>query len=200
MLTACAGSLFKSKVAPPTMYLLSAESPSVASSPRINADLAVLRPQVRAGLDTERIAALYPDRRLDYFADARWSGQLAEVIQDLAVQEFHSSAALRNVSADASAFTSAYWLELDVADFQAEYSAAAAAPTVHVRIFARMGDSADRRIVARYEADEREVASENRMTAIIQAYDRAVDRALEKIAEDAAQTLEAAVRNTKRGS
>jgi len=31
-----------------------------------SADLAVLRPRVRKGLETDRIAVLYPDRRLDY--------------------------------------------------------------------------------------------------------------------------------------
>ncbi len=46
-----------------------------------------------------------------YFADARWSGPLDEVLQDLALQAFRSGAGLRNVSADASAFASGYWLE-----------------------------------------------------------------------------------------
>jgi len=88
----------------------------------------VIRPRVRAGLDTDRIAALYPDRRLEYFADARWSGPLDEVIQQLVVQQFHATANLRNVSVEASVFASNYWLEIEVADFQAEYSAGAAPP------------------------------------------------------------------------
>ncbi len=96
----------------------------------------MIRPRVRAGLDTDRIAALYPDRRLEYFADARWSGPLDEVIQQLVVQQFHATANLRNVSVEASVFASNYWLEIEVADFQAEYSAAAAPPVVHVHFLA----------------------------------------------------------------
>ena len=191
-LAACAGSLFKNKAAPPTMYMLGATRKTPAVDPpseNLPSDLAVLRPRVRAGLDTDRIAALYPDRRMDYFADVRWSGPLDEVIQDLAVQEFHANPALRNVSADVSAFTSAYWLEIEVTDFQAEYSAAGGPPTVHVHLQARLGNSADRHVLARFEPDVREAAADNRMSAIVDAYNRATDNALGEIAEGVAQTL-----------
>jgi ABC-type uncharacterized transport system auxiliary subunit len=191
----CAGSLFKTQVAPPTLYLLSAEAAVVPGEPSgaANADLAVLKPRVRAGLDTDRIAALYPDRHLDYFADARWSGPLDEVIQDLVVQMFHSRAGLRNVSGDASAFASAYWLEIEVADFQAEYAAGsstdAAAPTVRVHFLARIGSSGERRIIARFEAEARQPAASNRMSAIVDAYDRAANQALTQIAADCLAAL-----------
>jgi len=215
-LSGCAGSLFKTQVAPPTMYLLSADGGSgsaqggaapaapAGSAPAggLAADLAVLKPRVRAGLDTERIAALYPDRRLDYFADARWSGPLDEVIQDLVVQLFHSRAGLRNVSGDASAFASAYWLEIEVAAFQAEYqggvdtgaahAAGATPPTVHVRFLARIGSSNERRIIARFEAEARQPAESNRMSAIVDAYDRAANQALMQIAANCAAALASA--------
>ena len=93
-IAACTGSLFQTKVKPPTVYLLSAGSDAPSSTAAgdlaagLPVDLAILKPRVRAGLESDRIAALYPDRRLDYFADARWSGPLDEVLQDLAVQIF----------------------------------------------------------------------------------------------------------------
>ena len=193
MLAACAGSLFKNKIPPPTMYLLSAgakpaaaEAAPGSSSPT---ELAVLRPRVRAGLDTDRIAALYPDRSMDYFANVRWSGPLDEVLQDLAVQEIHSNPGLRNVSADASVFSSAYWLEIEIADFQAEYPASGGPPTVHVHLQARLGSSADRRVIARFEPNIYEAASDNRMSAIVDAYNRAADKALAEIGLGAAQAL-----------
>lgn len=191
-LAACIGSLFKNKIAPPTMYMLAATPKSAAADPPRNTlptDVAVLRPRVRAGLDTDRIAALYPDRRMDYFADVRWSGPLDEVLQDLAVQEFHANPRTSNVSADASVFASTYWLEIEVIDFQAEYSPAGGAPTVHVLLQARLGNSADRRILARFEPDVHEAAADNRMSAIVDAYNRAADKALAEIAAGAAQAL-----------
>jgi cholesterol transport system auxiliary component len=193
-LTACAGSLFKNKTAPPTMYRLAATAKAPAAEPagtKTAVDLAVLKPRVRAGLDTDRIAALYPDRRMDYFADVRWTGPLDEVLQDLAVQEFHANPGLRYVSADASVFASTYWLEIEVTDFQAEYSTNVAAPTVHVHLQARVGSSGERRVLGRFEPDIHEAAADNRMSAIVDAYNRAADEALAQIAAGAAQILDA---------
>lgn len=194
-LTACTGSLFQSKAAAPTIYQLSEAVPRVAAAPSapapaaIPVDMAVLKPNVRTGLDTDRIAVLYPDGRLDYFAGARWSGPLAEVLQDLAVQEFHSQARLRTVSSDASVFDSAYWLEIEVTEFQAEYSPQAAAPTVRVNLLARVGTSGDRRILGQFAAKARVAASGNRMSAIVDAYARAADAAFAEIAARSADVL-----------
>lgn len=171
------------------MYLLAAGSaapaataPGAQARTVIPADLAVLKPRVRPGLETDRIAVLYPDRRLDYFADARWNGTLGEVLQDIVVQAFHSRAALRNVNGDASVFASAYWLEIEVTDFQAEYLAGAGAPpTVRVHFLARLGDSGDRRILGQFEANAIQPAAENRLTVIVDAYARATDAALAEI-------------------
>ncbi len=192
LFAACTGSLFKNKTAPPTMYVLSATPRSLADAPDgalLHTDLAVLKPRVRTGLDTERIAALYPDRRLDYFADVRWSGPLDDVLQELAVQVLGANAIMRNARAEASVFASTYWLEIEVRDFQAEYSSSSSAPTAHVRFLARLGSSTDRHIMARFESDVHEAAADNRMGAIIDAYNRAADKALGEIAASAAQTL-----------
>lgn len=202
-LAACTGSLFQSKVAPPTVYMLSAGGGRAASAAaadelpidpaitptQIPADLAILKPRLRPGLETDRIATLYPDRHLDYYAGARWSGPLSEVVQDLAVQEFRSRAHLRNVSGDASVFGSAYWLEIDVTDFQAEYTSAAGAPTVRVHFLARLGRSGDRSILGQFTASAQQPAAENRLTAIIDAYAHAADAALAEIVTQVADTL-----------
>jgi cholesterol transport system auxiliary component len=207
-LTGCTGSLFQSKAAPPTIYLLSAPgagTPDVgapvpggpapgspaAGSPaaEIPVDLAVLKPKLRPGLESDRIAVLYPDRHLDYFADARWSGPLGEVLQDMAVQEFHSHANLRTVSGDASVFASAYWLEIEVTDFQAEYRSAATAPVVHVHFLARIGSSVERRILGQFEASAQQPAAENRLTAIVDAYAHAANTALTELVAHVDETL-----------
>lgn len=199
-LAACTGSLFRSKIAPPTVYMLSAGAGSAQAASTgstaepapgavIPADLAVLKPKLRTGLETDRIAVLYPDRHLDYFADARWSGPLGDVLQDFAVQEFHAHANLRTVSGDASVFPSAYWLEMEVTDFQAEYTSAAVAPTVHVQILARIGNSGDRRVLGRFVANAQQQAAENRLTAIVDAYARAAQAALADIIAHADEVL-----------
>jgi cholesterol transport system auxiliary component len=187
-LAAC-GALFESHTPPASIYVLSAKG--VSTSAEIPADLAVLKPRVQVGLDNDRIAVLYPDRRLDYFAGARWSGPLDEVMHDLALQVFRTRLNMRNVRTDASAFGSGYWLEFDVVDFQAEYATkdGGGAPTVHVRLIARVGSSADRRVLGRFEADARQPAADNRLGPIVEAYNQAANTALGQIAADAAETL-----------
>jgi cholesterol transport system auxiliary component len=199
-LSGCTGSLFKSKEPPQSVYMLTAAPASAPTSVPAGAgapipvDLTVLRPQVRRGLDSTLIEALYPDRRLDHFAGAHWSGPLDEVLQDLAVQAFRADARIQNVHTDASAFGTGYWLEMDVTDFQAEYSGLKAAgdsgpPTVHVHLVARLGTSGERRVVGQFEADVREPAADNRLTAIVQAFNRAASAALARIVADTNQTL-----------
>ena len=77
-------------------------------------------------------------------------------------------------------------------DFQAEYTAATAAPTVHVQLLARIGESGDRRILGRFEAQARQPAAENRLTPIVDAYARAAHAALAEIAVQADAALAAA--------
>ncbi|HVC01180.1 MAG TPA: ABC-type transport auxiliary lipoprotein family protein [Steroidobacteraceae bacterium] len=177
-LAACAGSLLGRR-APPVAYELSAHAG--ARGPRIAADLKVLTPLVRAGLDTDRIAASYPDRRLDHFSGARWSAPLDETIEQLAVQEFRARSALRNVVPEASALHTRYWLEIEVVAFQARYPAGGGAPTIEAHFVARLGDVRGGTTLARIDARVARPAAANRMTAIVAAFEAAADRALDRI-------------------
>jgi ABC-type uncharacterized transport system auxiliary subunit len=178
-LGACTGSLFRSHAPASITYLLSVE-PRAGAAAEIPADLTVLMPRVRTGLDTDRIAVLYPDRRLDYFAAARWSGPLDETLQDLLLQAFRTDARFRNVHTDTSAFVAGYWLEVDVVDFQAEYAASSggAPPTVHVHLLGRVGNAGDRRVIGQFEAEARQAAADDRLTGIVAAFNQAANAAL----------------------
>lgn len=197
----CVGSLFKKTGPPPQVYLLS--PPAAPSAPvklggqgsdagasgaaRSRTDLAILRPRVRVGLDTDLVALLYPDRHLDHLAAARWSGPLDEVLQDLVVEAFRA----RGIAASAggSAFGAAYWIEIDVDDFQAEYAAADAPPSAHVHFTARLGSAPDRQVLGRFVIDAREPASANHVTAIVAAYNGALDEVLKQLIDETTGVL-----------
>jgi ABC-type uncharacterized transport system auxiliary subunit len=187
------GSLFHSNAPPVSTYQLSVKEGGPVGA-AVPVDLAVLLPRVRNGLDTDHIAALYSDRRLDYFAGVRWSGPLDEMLQDLTLEAFHAYANLRNVRTDGSAFDSGYWLEIDVVDFQAEFTGTeskgdSAPPTIHVHLLGRLGSAGDRHVLGQFDADARQPAADNRLTAIVGAYNRAADTALAKIVADTVDTL-----------
>ena len=52
---------------------------------------------------------------------------------------------------------------------------------VHVHLLARIGSSGDRHVLGRFEADVQEAARDNRMSAIVDAYNRAAGQALAEI-------------------
>jgi cholesterol transport system auxiliary component len=207
-LGACTGSLFTSKLATPVEYMLSAHvdtasgqaaAPSAAPAPAaaqlaapIPVDLSILKPRMRPGLETDRIVAKYPDRRLDYYAGAKWNGPLDDVLQDLTVQLFHQRARLRSISSESTRFTSGYWLEIEVEDFQAEYVSPGSPPVIKVHLLARLGRAADHAGVGSYEATASQPATENRLEPIIDAYERAANTALSQIIDSTAETLAAA--------
>jgi cholesterol transport system auxiliary component len=181
------GSLFHSSAPAPTTYQLAVEQ-KPAGAP-LAADLAVLAPRVRRGLDNDRIAVQYPDRRLDYLAGARWSGPLDEMLQDLTLEAFWQAGVLHTVDTDASAFESGYWLEIEVADFQAEYKDNRAAPVVHVHLVARVGRAQDRRLLGEFDAEARQPAADNRLTAVVAAYNQATDATLARVVAESTEIV-----------
>jgi len=198
----CLGSLLQSKARPQTVYQLappaadgaSGAAPGAPAGPAsggaaAGVELAVLTPRVRSGLDDDQVRVAYPDHHLDFLAGARWSGSLDEMLQDLIIEAFRARAPQVGVETDHSAFGTAYWLEVDVDDFQAEYSAAGGPPVAHVHLEARLGATSDRRILEHLELDARQAAAQNRVGAIIEAYNRATDEVLRELVARTLPTL-----------
>jgi cholesterol transport system auxiliary component len=181
-LASCAGGLFKSKLEAESAYVLSARGePAAQAAAPLPVDLAVLKPRMEPGLESDRIAALYPDRRLEFFAGGHWSGSLDDVLQALAVQAFRRQGSLRSVSGESTRFNSTHWLELNVEDFQAEYRTAGAPPIIKVRLAARLGNAADHGLLGRYDAVVEQAASADRLGAIVEAFETAANTALGQI-------------------
>ena len=189
VLAACTGSLLQTKRSRPVAYQLAVRGG--ARGPAVAADVKVLTPLVHAGLDSDRIAAAYPDRRLDYFAGARWSAPLDETLGELAVEEFRARSGLRNAVPDGSALQPRYWLEIEVVSFEARYGRDGGPPTVDAHFVARVGDSTGRRTLARIDARAEQSADANRMGAIVAAFEAAADRALGQIVSGTDRALAA---------
>jgi cholesterol transport system auxiliary component len=176
LLAGCTGSLLTSKeVAPQTYRLapLAAEPPNAAP---FDALLLVVRPNAAPGLDTERIALLHPDRRLDYYAASQWGAALPDVLQDVVVQSMQNTGRVRSVQRDLANFRSDFVLQLDVRAFQAEYEDGGA-PRVRVDLIATIGRVSDRRSVFTFAAGALEPAESNTMTAVTAAFDKAMQSA-----------------------
>ena len=74
--------------APEAIYTLHAGDTPFGVPAKGGPVVVVPKPELPAGFDTERIALHFDDgRRLDYYADAKWSARLDALLQDFMVQK-----------------------------------------------------------------------------------------------------------------
>jgi cholesterol transport system auxiliary component len=156
-------------------------SDAAAATPGSPTTLQVLRPQAAPGLDTDRIALRRSAQRLDYYAGSRWPAPLPEFLQSLAVEALRSSGKFHSVHPDTTNFAADEVLQIEIRRWQAEY-AGDGPPVVHVQLLATLGRRADRGVIASVSADSSVAASENRMQAVIAAFQSAATAALSDLA------------------
>lgn len=171
-LAACTGSLLDSSLPAPEVYVLRA-GVEAGGGIRGNHDVVVAEPAAAPGLSTDRIAVLHPDRRLEYFSGARWGDTAARVLQSLIVGTLQDQGAFRSVTAAPTGTAATHLVELELKDFQAEYTDGARAPVVRVSVVANVIGVADRRLVAVIPATALVQASENRLAAVVAAFESA---------------------------
>jgi ABC-type uncharacterized transport system auxiliary subunit len=160
-----------------------------------DADLLVLEPAVAPGLDTARIASLWPGNRIDYYAGARWSGPLGSMVQGSLVQAIRGSGRLRTVEGDPGRFRTSHVLGVEIERFEADYGSGEP-PVARVSMTATLARSGDRRALGTWSASADATASANTLSAVTaalgQAYGEAgaelLARALDALAADSEST------------
>lgn len=173
-LGACTGSLLETKLPVPTSYVLlpAAKSGDTGiAAPAV--DLTVTQASPAPGLNTERIAVLREARRMDYYMDAQWGAPLPLVVQSLLIGSLQNQSWFRSVTSEQARVNSNYWLELEVRDFQAEYASEDSAPTVRVTLVGALVRVKDRKLLGVYSATVTKAAAENRLGAVVTAFESA---------------------------
>jgi cholesterol transport system auxiliary component len=184
--TACTGSLLDSKMPASAAYVLApAPAAPAGAAATAEVDLSIGRPDMAPGLDTERIAVL-KGRQLDYYRAARWGGNSVEVVQTLLVDSLEDQRLFRSVTAEQARVAGDYVLDVEVRDFQAEYADENAAPNAHVTIVGRLIRLVDRQLVSTMSAESRSKASDNRLGAVVAAFESAAHEVALEIARQTA--------------
>jgi len=186
LLAACAS--FERNAPEPRVYRLPAVS-APAGTPA-DADLLVLEPKVVPGLDTQRIASLWPGNRIDYYAGARWSAALGRVVQGSLVQGIRGSGRVRTVEADPGRFRASHVLGLEIERFEADYGSGEP-PVARVSMTATLARSGDRRALGTWSASAELAASANTLSAVTAALGQAYDEAATEILARALDVLAA---------
>jgi cholesterol transport system auxiliary component len=177
LLAGCGG--LRSDASPDRIYVLKAAQPAAPATTIVPGMLVVQRPAVQPGLETDRIALTRPGNELDFFAASRWGGSLPAVLGAFAVQSLAGSFATV-AGAERGAGAGDFELLITARHFEAEY-AQGGAPVVRVALDCLLVAAAPRRVVGGCDVDVREPAADNRMGAIVTAFEQAAQRALQEV-------------------
>jgi ABC-type uncharacterized transport system auxiliary subunit len=140
--------------------------------------LRIDRPQAGPGLNTDRIALMRSGNRLDYYAGSRWSAPLAELVADEERTAFRNDVLWSAVADDRSSFNTDYLLQTSIDRFTAEYAGESAPPTIRVDLHGLLIRRADGSLVGSFAVSTSQVAKENRMVSVVEAFSTAESLAI----------------------
>jgi ABC-type uncharacterized transport system auxiliary subunit len=141
------------------------------------ASLRIARPLPGPGLNTDRIALLLTDNRLDYYAGSRWSAPLPDLVADLELAAFRADASVSAVADDRSSFNADYLLQTSIERFAAEYASPSGPPLIRVALHCLLIRRSDGALLGSFAVSESQQAQENRMASVVAAFSAAADRA-----------------------
>jgi cholesterol transport system auxiliary component len=201
---ACTSLFHSNAPAEQTYYLRPPASAPAAATPLAAArnpiSLRVGHPLADPGLETPHIILVQADHRLNFYSGSRWAAPLADVVDALAVQTLRASGDWSSVEDSTSPFPSNYLLQIAVRRFEADYTAGGAAPTVYVVLDCILGRREGRDVVATFVVSGSAAAADNRMSAVVAAFEQAAGSALTSLAQQTAQLAAADSQRTQNGA
>jgi cholesterol transport system auxiliary component len=189
---ACTGGL-RSSAAPEQIYVLHAAAAGPGTP--LPGVLAVPRPAVHPGLDTDRIALVRAGTELDYYAASRWGDSLPRVMEALVLQALQGGDGFATtLSAERAALRGDFELLLTVRRFEAEYAMGEAVPRAQVALDCVLVTGLPRRVLGRCDGMATVPAAANRMSEIVGALNLAAQRAMAEVRARAVALARAAPR------
>lgn len=190
-LAGCSGLLSSRSAAPVTYVLRPSIAPaavSAAPSPSVpvsTLSLQVQRVAVSPGYSRDEILLTQTDRRLDVYAASRWPDALPVVVERLVVDALRQHGGWSVVHDAAAPFAADRLLRVTVRRFDAEYTAVGGPPIVRVVLDATLARRGERAVLAAFTVEASSAAAEERMSAIVAAFERSTGEALSELARKA---------------
>jgi cholesterol transport system auxiliary component len=153
-------------------YVLRPVQSAPASVSHTAVDVTIDRPVTAPGLDTDRIGVLR-GHQLDYYRAVKWGSPAPEIVQALFVDSLEDQHVFRSVTREQSRVASDYVLDVQLRDFQSEYTEGSSIPAIHVSAVVRVVRVPDRKLVATVTADSKVQSDEDRMGAVAAAFEKA---------------------------
>ena len=187
------GGLLETTIPAPQAYVLRLTPRAPASPPATPyGTLQLQRPEAGPGLDSDRIALLRSDNRFDFYAASRWAAPAPDLVESVILDALRAGGSFTAVFDDTSPYAPRYSLRVTMRRFEADYSASGGAPTVYVVLDCTLGRHRDRELLASFTAQGSAVAGEDRLTAVVAAFDAASVAAMAQLEQSVATALSAA--------
>jgi len=194
-LTACSG-VFESKLDAPQAYVLRLPPATAPAASANGGSVLLQRPQAGPGLDSDRIALLRSDQRFDFYAASRWAAPAPDLIESVMLDALRATGAFSAVFDDSAPYAPVYNLRCGLRRFESDYTserggAGGRAPTVHVALDCTLGRRRDRQLLASFTAQGSSVAGEDRLSAVVAAFEAATATAMKELGRAIADALAA---------
>ncbi|MEO8016838.1 MAG: ABC-type transport auxiliary lipoprotein family protein [Pseudomonadota bacterium] len=190
--TGCGG-VFDSTLPAPQSYVLRLP-PAVGPAAAATVGSVLLqRPEAGPGLESERIALLRSDQRFDFYAASRWAAPAPDVVESVMVDALRATGAFSAVFDDSAPFSPRYSLRCALRRFEADYTKNVSVPTVQVALDCTLGKHRERELLASFTAQGSAAASEDRLNAVVAAFESATATAMTELG----RAVSAAVANEK---
>jgi cholesterol transport system auxiliary component len=148
------------------------------------------------GLGSDRIVLVETDRRMSFYAQSRWAAELPDLVETLVVATFRATGQWDAVYAFPNALATDYLLQIAIRRFEADYTDGGNDPTVQVTFDCTVVRRSGRDQVANFVVQAGAKASDNRMGAVVAAFETAVNEALASMAQKSADVVKAAKTST----
>jgi cholesterol transport system auxiliary component len=180
LVAGCTGNLLQSDAPVPDTFRLTSAPPAAAAGVApLPLAVVVQRPRATAALDTDRIAISAAGNRFDYYSAALWAEPAPQMVQQQLVNALAATGQFGGgVFAAPARVPNELLLDVELRRFEAVTSGANAAasdtaPVVHVQVQASLIDSRRGARVTSFVAEAAVPATENRLSAVIAAFERA---------------------------
>jgi len=191
------GSLLETTIPAPQAYVLRLPARSAPATPvATGGSVRVQRPEAGPGLESDRIALLRSDQRFDFYAAARWAAPAPDIVESVLVEQLRGAAMFSAVFDDSSPYPPNYNLRCGLSRFESDYTsegkgAGGAEPTVHVVLDCTFGRHRDRALLGNFTARGSAKASDDKLGAVVAAFESAAAIAVGELEKHTADALAA---------
>ena len=173
MLLAGCSALSSQQRDPVTIYAPLVQVAPDPNWPKVDWQLAVLKPTASRVVDSPRISVRPVPGELQVYRGVSWSQPSTDLIEEVLLNALEDSGKIRSVARPASGIRADYRLVLDLRRFDSDY-AGAATPSAVIELNAKLLLSSDQRVVAARTFLVSKPASSTAIPQVVEAFEQSL--------------------------